>query len=149
MQRRLALSETDNNLLPALLSRGITEKKSLELLGNIRKGQGLMDQPEHVDQIIGAAPRGKFHNPSGFYVRFLEDNSVVPDPFAVAASDGFRRRHIRNKTPQSQPKQNSKWITTSIAAAKQSNHNRTCFQPMNIRACSIGFEGRTSVCSGR
>ena len=95
MQRRLALSEIDNNLVSALLSRGITEKKALELLGSIRKGQELMDQLEYVDEIIGAAPRGKFHNPSGFYVRFLEDNSVVPDSFC-----GSRKRRLYEEAQQ-------------------------------------------------
>ena len=81
VQGSLFLSDTNNPLLSEMMRRGITEKKALDLLTKGREGQEMMDQLEYVDHIIANAPLGKFHNPSGLYVRFLEDNSPVPESF--------------------------------------------------------------------
>jgi len=95
VQRRFVLSEPDNTLLSEMLRRGITEKKSLELLEKAREGQELMDQLEYMDHIIATAPRGKFHNPSGLYIKFLEDNSVVPGSFC-----GSRKLRLHEEAQQ-------------------------------------------------
>ena len=43
-----------------------------------------MDQLKYVDHLIAQAPRGKFHNPSGFTIKFIEDNAPVPDDFSTS-----------------------------------------------------------------
>lgn len=71
----------ENKLLTEMIRRGVTEKKARELVMNLKPGQELMDQLEYVDHVLTQAPRGKFHNPSGFLVKFIEDNAPVPDSF--------------------------------------------------------------------
>jgi hypothetical protein len=82
VQVALDLQDSDNAaLLHEMTRRGITEKKACDLLAGAHPGQPIVDQLEYVDTLIRHAPPGKFHNPSGFYIKFIADNAPVPDSF--------------------------------------------------------------------
>jgi hypothetical protein len=38
-----------------------------------------MAQLQHMDSVLADSPRGKFRNPAGMYVRFIEENVPVPE----------------------------------------------------------------------
>lgn len=78
-------------LLDALMRRGVTEKKARDLLAALKPGQEVIDQLEYVDHVLAQAPKGKFRNPSGFYVKFIENNGPVPDSFW---SSRRRQQHV-------------------------------------------------------
>jgi hypothetical protein len=69
----------DAPLLTELLHRGIAESKARSLLSNLKPGQNVMAQLQHVDLLLAGSPRGKYRNPAGLYVRFLEENVLVPE----------------------------------------------------------------------
>lgn len=88
-QLTLDVSSVSEHLLTDLTLRGVTEKKAHALLANLVPGQRIQDQIRYIDTVIAAAPRGKFRNPAGMYVRFIEDNTPVPEtprPAQVNAS---------------------------------------------------------------
>ena len=100
LQRNLSLCEAENLLLSEMIRRGIMEKKSLELIGNAREGQQIIDQLEYADHILASAPRGKFHNPSGFYVRLLEDNCPVPASFWTSRKKRLHEEALQRKNAE-------------------------------------------------
>jgi hypothetical protein len=69
----------DAPLLTELLHRGIAESKARSLLSNLKPGQNVMAQLQHVDSLLAGSPRGKFRNPAGMYVRFIEENVPVSE----------------------------------------------------------------------
>ena len=73
--------EINDKLLAELTRRGITESKARTLLANLKPNQPILEQLAHADALIAQAPRGKIRNPAGFYVRFIEENNLVPQPF--------------------------------------------------------------------
>ena len=86
-------------LLDELMRRGVTEKKARDLLTALKPGQEVIDQLEYVDHVLAQAPKGKFRNPSGFYVKFIENNGPVPDWFWSSR----RRQHLAaQKTKESE-----------------------------------------------
>lgn len=82
-QPAMLSSNADTLALTELTRRGITDRKARELLATLKPGQNLLDQLAYVDHVIAAAPTGKFHNPSGFYVSFIEQNAPIPAAFPV------------------------------------------------------------------
>ncbi len=110
VQEILALSEVDNTLLVELSRRGITEKKARELVAKLKPAQELIDQLEYLDHIIAQAPRGKFHNPSGFYVKFIEDNAPVPDIFWSS-----RRQRLHDEAEQAKNTESARQAQLEIA----------------------------------
>jgi hypothetical protein len=50
-----------------------------------------VDQIEYVDKLLATAPKGKFHNPAGFYVRFIQDNGPVPQTFVSSRKQRLRQ----------------------------------------------------------
>jgi hypothetical protein len=81
VQATLELTDSDSSLRDELMRRGVTEKKARALLAGLKPGQEIIDQLEYVDHILAQAPEGKFRNPSGFYVKFIEENCPVPQGF--------------------------------------------------------------------
>lgn len=110
VQEILALSEVNNTLLSELTQRGITEKKARDLVANLKPTQEVMDQLEYLDQLIAQAPRGKFHNPSGFYVKFIEDNAPVPDAFWST-----RRQRLHDEAQKAQNAERARQAELEIA----------------------------------
>jgi hypothetical protein len=109
VQAKLDLSETENNLLDELRRRGVTPKKAHMLLANLKPGQEFLDQLEYVDHLIANAPPGKFHNPAGFYVKFIEDNAPVPDFFWSS-----RKKRLFEDTEQLENAQNARQVQLEI-----------------------------------
>jgi hypothetical protein len=70
--------------------RVIAEKKARELLANLKLGQEVLDQLEYTDFIIAKAPRGKFHNPPGLYIRNIEQNVAPPAGFETSLQRKLR-----------------------------------------------------------
>ncbi|MDQ6732566.1 MAG: hypothetical protein M3Z35_00395 [Nitrospirota bacterium] len=98
-----------NPTLSELTRRGITDKKACELVTNLKPGQELMDQLEYLDQLIAQAPRGKFHNPSGFYVKFIENNAPIPDTFW-----GSRKQRLHDEAEHAKNAERSRQAQLAI-----------------------------------
>ncbi|MCI0623422.1 MAG: replication initiator protein A [Acidobacteria bacterium] len=82
--------DVDQELLAEMVRRGISEKTSRELLNGLAIGQQIMDQLEWGDYQIRQAPRGKFYNPSGLYIRLIRENIKPPENF-----ESSRKRQLR------------------------------------------------------
>lgn len=85
----------DSSLLAQLTRRGVSEKKSRELLANLKPGQEVMDQLEYVDALIAKDRRGKIDNPPGMYVLYVRDNILPPPDFQSS-----RTRQLREQVRQ-------------------------------------------------
>jgi hypothetical protein len=76
-------SVTNDPVVAELTMRGVTEKKARALLTKLQLGQVVQNQIQYVDKLIANSPRGKFRNPAGMYVRFIEDNMPVPEAMGL------------------------------------------------------------------
>jgi hypothetical protein len=85
----------DDQLLAELTRRGVSERTARDLLTNLSIGQHVMDQLEWGDFQIQAAPRGKFYNPAGLYIRLIRENIIPPATFETS-----RRRKLRETQEQ-------------------------------------------------
>jgi hypothetical protein len=74
----------DPELIAEFTRRGITNKKARELLGNLKPGQDVIAQLEHIDYMVQHA-RFPITNPPGFYIRLIESNTSIPDGFETTA----------------------------------------------------------------
>ena len=82
--------EVDQELLAEMIKRGISEKTSHDLLAGVAIGQQILDQLEWGDYQIRQAPRGKFYNPAGLYIRLIRENVKPPENF-----ESSRKRQVR------------------------------------------------------
>ena len=73
-----------------MIKRGISEKTSHDLLAGVAIGQQILDQLEWGDYQIRQAPRGKFYNPAGLYIRLIRENVKPPENF-----ESSRKRQVR------------------------------------------------------
>jgi hypothetical protein len=115
-QQELRLSRQaaiDAELLAEMTRRGIAEKKASALLANLKPGQEVMDQIEYADHLIAQAPRSKFHNPSGFMIKFIEDNCPVPDNFIST-----RKRRLFEEAQQIKNAERARLAQLQIAYEK-------------------------------
>jgi hypothetical protein len=78
------VDSSQNALLRALVSRGISEPRARTLVSELRSGQQVTDQLEWADHLLSLAPSGTFRNPPGFYVSIIRDNIGVPDHFETS-----------------------------------------------------------------
>jgi hypothetical protein len=85
--------ETD--LLAQMVRRGISEKKSRELLANLKPSQEVMDQLEYVDSLIAKDSKGRVENPPGLYVFYIRDNIAPPADFQTS-----RKRRLVEEAQQ-------------------------------------------------
>jgi hypothetical protein len=69
---------------------GLAKEQRRDLLNNLAIGQHVMDQLEWGDFQIQQAPRGKFYNPAGLYIRLIRENINPPPNFETT-----RRRESR------------------------------------------------------
>jgi plasmid replication initiation protein len=67
-------------LLGELKRRGIAERVARRLLRSLAPGQDVLRQIEYVDQLVGKEP-WKYASPTGFLVRFIENNDPVAPSF--------------------------------------------------------------------
>ena len=78
LQARIDLSEVEMAVLHAMISRGITERKALELLADAQPGQNIAAQIEYFDHLQRCDVRRKITSPTGFLVSLIRDNMPVP-----------------------------------------------------------------------
>lgn len=98
LQVRIGLSEAETAVLHALILRGITEKKALELLADAKPGQNLAAQIEYFDHLQRCDVRQKITSPTGFLVSLIRDNTPVP---AYDHSDRqASKTRVSNKTKE-------------------------------------------------
>ena len=71
----------DQEIIAAMLKRGIGEKQALALLAEVREGQAVLEQLEYADYRIACEPLGTFRNPPGFYISVIRENTPVPESF--------------------------------------------------------------------
>jgi hypothetical protein len=76
--------EYDQEIIAAMLKRGISEKQAQALLGGVREGQAVLEQLEYADYRIACEPLGTFRNPPGFYISVIRDNTPVPESFETS-----------------------------------------------------------------
>jgi hypothetical protein len=88
LQARMDLSEAETTLLHAMISRGITEKKALELLADAKTGQDIGAQIEYFDHLQRSDVRCKIASPTGFLVSLIRDNTLVPPNYRLGRQQG-------------------------------------------------------------
>lgn len=84
----------DPQLLTEFTRRGITEKKAIELLANLKPGQDVVAQLELGEHMVQHS-RIPIVNPPGFYIRLIESNMSVPETFETSA-----KRKTREESEQ-------------------------------------------------
>jgi hypothetical protein len=86
----------DPILVSELIQRGITEKKALELLANLKPGQDkqLVRQLQHAEHLVEQS-QIPITNPAGFIIRLIEYNTPVPDGFETKAERTARMERER------------------------------------------------------
>ena len=84
----------DPQVVAEFTRRGITEKKTSELLMNLKPGQDVVAQLELIDQLVQNS-RYPIANPPGFYIRLIESNTSIPDNFETTA-----KRKAREESEQ-------------------------------------------------
>jgi hypothetical protein len=89
-----SLPVVDPALLAEFTRRGITEKKAVELVAQLKPGQDVVAQLEHADQMIRQSNM-PITNPAGFIVRLIEWNTPVPDGFETTAKRKVREARER------------------------------------------------------
>ena len=75
------LSENDAFLLAEMTRRGIAEKTARKLIVARKPDQEILDQLEYVDFIVSKDRRGKFDNPPGMCVWYVQENITPPADF--------------------------------------------------------------------
>jgi hypothetical protein len=86
----------DPELVAQFTRRGITDKKARELLGNLKPGQDVMAQLEHIDYMVQHA-RFPIINPPGFYINLIKSNTAIPDGFETSAKRKAREEKERKE----------------------------------------------------
>ncbi len=86
----------DPQLIGEFTRRGITEKKAVELLANLKPGQDVVAQMELGENMVKNA-RIPINNPPGFYIHMIESNMSVPDSFETTAKRKAREENERKE----------------------------------------------------
>jgi len=86
----------DPELVAQFTRRGITDKKAHELLLNLKPGQDVMAQLEHIDYMVQHA-RFPIINPPGFYINLIKSNTAIPDGFETSAKRKAREEKERKE----------------------------------------------------
>jgi len=93
-----ATTAVDDNILKALIERGISVERSHELLSGAGDSQQIIDQLEWGDYLIARSGAGKFYNPPGFYVRLIESKVAPPDHFETSHKKRLREKAQKART---------------------------------------------------
>jgi hypothetical protein len=91
-------------LVSEFTRRGITEKKTREILSHLKPGQDALAQLELGDQHIVKHP-GKYTNPAGFYIHLVEQNTPVPEGFETNARRKAREEEKRRSDEERRAQQ--------------------------------------------
>ena len=93
------LDPRSQEILKALLDRGVIEEKARRMLLDLPVNQPVLDQLEWGDFEIArrAETREKIQNPPGFYIYLLETNCRVPQDFETARKRQARETAQRQK----------------------------------------------------
>jgi len=86
----------DPQLVAEFTRRGISEKKTVDLLVNIKPGQDVVAQLELADHLIQNS-RVPVTNPPGFYIHLVEGNTSVPENFETSAKRKAREGNERKE----------------------------------------------------
>jgi hypothetical protein len=86
----------DVQLVTEFTRRGITEKKTHDLLAHLKPGQDALAQLQLGDQHIAKDP-GKYINPAGFYIHLVEENTPLPNGFETNAQRKAREEDERRR----------------------------------------------------
>jgi hypothetical protein len=78
--------------LGELKRRGIAERVARRLLRSLAPGQDVLRQIEYVDQLLGREP-WKYASPTGFLVRFIENNDPVAPSFLTRGQSTAAEEH--------------------------------------------------------
>jgi PAS domain-containing protein len=89
----------DPQLVAEFTRRGITEKKTSELLANLKPGQDVVAQLELGDNLVRNA-RIPIVNPPGFFIRLIESNTSIPESFETSAKRKARDESERQEREQ-------------------------------------------------
>jgi hypothetical protein len=89
----------DPQLVIEFTRRGITEKKALELLANLKPGQDVVAQLEHAEQSVQRS-QIPVRNPAGYIIHLIEWNTPVPDGFETSAKRKAREERDRRDREQ-------------------------------------------------
>jgi hypothetical protein len=102
------LDQRQDEILQALLQRGIREDRARQLLLDLPDDQPVLDQIEWADAEISRKERSRepIANPPGFYVYLLRSNYRVPANFETSHKkrlrDDARQRDLENRARQAQ-----------------------------------------------
>jgi hypothetical protein len=88
----------DEQVLKALVERGISPERSREILSGAGDNQQIIDQLEWGDYLISRSGAGKFYNPPGFYVRLIESKVAPPEHFETSYKKRLREEARRAHT---------------------------------------------------
>jgi hypothetical protein len=99
-----AIPVADEQVLKALIERGISPERSREILSGAGDNQQIIDQLEWGDYLISRSGAGKFYNPPGFYVRLIESKVAPPEHFETSYKKRLREevRRAHTQTIQEQ-----------------------------------------------
>jgi hypothetical protein len=89
------VSPEERELIGEMMKRGIDEKQARAILDGRAKDQDIVEQLEYADWRIANSPAETFHNPAGFYISVLKENTPVPENF-----DSSRKRRERREKQQ-------------------------------------------------
>jgi hypothetical protein len=89
----------DPRLVAEFTRRGITEEKAVHLLANLKPGQDVVAQLEHIEQTIQLSQHtpNPIRNPAGFYISLIERNMPLPDGFETSAMRQAREELQRSE----------------------------------------------------
>ncbi len=86
----------DPGLVTQFTRRGVTEKRAVALLANLKPGQDIVAQLELCDHMVERS-RVPIVNPPGFYIRMVEANTSVPEWFETSAKRKAREGKTRRE----------------------------------------------------
>jgi hypothetical protein len=87
-----AIPTHDPQLIAEFTRRGITERKTLEILAKVKPGQDVVAQLELGERMVQVA-RVPITNPPGFLINLIESNMTVPESFETSAKRKAREEN--------------------------------------------------------
>jgi len=112
----------DPQLVAEFSRRGITEKKTSEILANLKPGQDVVAQLELGDSMVRVS-RIPIVNPPGFFIRLIESNMSVPASFETSAK--------RKAREDSERKERERRIEEDARQQLEWEHDDYCSQETN------------------
>jgi hypothetical protein len=101
----------DPQLIDEFTRRGISEKKTFEILANLKPGQDVIAQLE-LGEYMAKNSRIPIINPPGFLIRLIESNTSIPESFETSAkrkARGESERKERERRAREDARQLLEW----------------------------------------